>query len=241
MRPSAAGRLAVGSRRTCTRTRRNGAFTSPCASDKEPFVRERKEGGENQKRAKCGMGKCGADQIWHQYHCKIWYKIPRSQEEAWTVNGGCYFQWAFGWLQLQLSTLRRIIRRKSSVKNFKSSTNPASPFPNKNTVENDASPFPHVQYTHLQITFMMTVKNGASEGAASLSFTKCVQWDLRVALRRPWHEPLDQRTSAFCSGLRTVYCLGPCLEKAHIQRKSSVTFFKSSANPASTTQKSTAK
>ena len=46
----------------------------------------------------------------------------------------------------QLSTLRRIIRRKSSVKNFKSSANPASSFPNKHTVENDPYPFPNVQY-----------------------------------------------------------------------------------------------
>ena len=45
-----------------------------------------------------------------------------------------------------LSTLRRIIRRKSSVKIFKSSANPASPFPNKPTVENDPYPFPNVQY-----------------------------------------------------------------------------------------------
>ena len=46
----------------------------------------------------------------------------------------------------QLSTLRRIIQRKSSVKNFKSSANPASPFPNKPTVENDPYPFPNVRY-----------------------------------------------------------------------------------------------
>jgi hypothetical protein len=42
--------------------------------------------------------------------------------------------------------LRRIIQRKSSVKNFKSSANPASPFPNKPTVENDPYPFPNVRY-----------------------------------------------------------------------------------------------
>ena len=101
----------------------------------------------------------------------------------------------------------------------------------------------HVRYPQLQITFMMTVKNGASEGAASLSFQKCVLWDLNqhIAICTAWHEPLDQRTSAFCPGLRAVYCLEPCREKAHIQRKSSVTFFKSSANPASATQTSTAK
>ena len=161
-------------------------------------------------------------------------------------------QMLYGWCNMgrthkcgdQLSTLRRIIRRKSSGKNFKSSANPASPFPNKHTVENDPYPFPNVRYSHLQIiTFMMTVQNGALEGAASLSFKKCVQWDLNQCITIPqaWHEPLDQRTSAFYSELRTVYCLEPCLEKAHIQRKSSVTFLKSSANPASTTEKSTAK
>ena len=143
----------------------------------------------------------------------------------------------------QLSTLHRIIRPKSSVKNFKSSAIPVSHFPNKHTVENDPYPFPNVRYPQLQITFMMTVKNGASEGAASLSFQKCVLWDLNqhIAICKAWHEPLDQRTSAFCPGLRAVYCLESCREKAHIQRKSSVTFFKSSANPASTTQTSTAK
>ena len=49
-------------------------------------------------------------------------------------------------MSVQLSTLRRIIKRKSSVKNFKSSANPASPFPNKPTVENDPYPFPNVRY-----------------------------------------------------------------------------------------------
>ena len=46
----------------------------------------------------------------------------------------------------QLSTLRRMIQRKSSVKYFQSSANPASPFPNKPTVENDPYPFPNVRY-----------------------------------------------------------------------------------------------
>ena len=46
----------------------------------------------------------------------------------------------------QLSTLPRIIWRKSSIKNLKSSANPVAPFPNKHTVENDPYPFPNVPY-----------------------------------------------------------------------------------------------
>ena len=76
-----------------------------------------------------------------------------------------------------------------------------------------------------------------------MSFKKCVRCDLNQCITIPqsWHEPLDQKTSAFYSELRTVDCLEPSLEKAHILRKSSVTFLKSSAYPASTTEKSTAK
>ena len=61
------------------------------------------------------------------------------------------------------------------------------------------------------------MKNGASEGAASLSFQKCVQWVLNQcrALCKAWHKPLDQRTSAFFSRLRTVYCLEPCLSSVN--------------------------
>ena len=110
----------------------------------------------------------------------------------------------------QLSTLRRIIQRKSSVKNFKSSANPASPFPNKPTVGNDPYPFPNVRYPcqcSEQHQSMRTNKFGNLW--SSISFQSKGLFGMMYQL-----STVPKRHVVPLKGLRAKQCNGPDIVKA---------------------------